>query len=60
MELNMADETVYSGPECKTCIGTLYKKVTLGSSEWKRCMECKSLTPIKETDNLTPLDPQPE
>ncbi|WAX23106.1 hypothetical protein pA_gene0065 [Vibrio phage 13VT501A] len=56
----MADETVYSGPECKTCIGTLYKKVTLGASDWKRCMECKSLTPIKETDNLTPLDPQPE
>lgn len=56
----MNDETVYSGPTCEPCSGTLYKKVKLGALDWMRCTECKNMTKIEDSDNLTPLDPQPE
>lgn len=55
------DETIYIGEiRCRACIGNLYKIITLGGNDWKRCIECKQLTPVKEADNLQPLDPQPE
>lgn len=57
----MVNNLIYIGQvRCKTCFGNLFRKVQLGTSEWKRCIECTSLTPIKEADNLQPLDPQPE
>lgn len=51
---------VYTGPICPTCIGHLYHVIVLGGNDWKRCIECKRLTPVKEIDNLQPLDLQPE
>jgi hypothetical protein len=56
----MGNEIIYTGPICPTCIGRLYKIVVLGGNQWKRCVECKRMTPVKEADNLQPLDPQPE
>jgi Zn ribbon nucleic-acid-binding protein len=53
-------EVIYVGPVCPRCSNNQYTKVTYGSSEYKRCVECGRTSSITETDNLTPLDPQPE
>lgn len=53
-------KTVYSGPICPRCINHRYTIETYGPSDYKRCIECGRLSAITGSDNLTPLDPQPE
>ena len=52
-------EVIYEGPVCITCAGKLYHIIVLGNNQWKRCVECKRLTPVKDTDNLQPIEEQP-
>lgn len=53
-------EIIYSGPICPRCINNQYTIVTYGTRDYKRCVECGRTSSIKETDDLIPLDPQPE
>ena len=51
-------ETVYEGPTCPVCAGDKYTKHTYGASDYKRCIECKRLSKIEETDNLVEVPAQ--
>lgn len=49
-------EIIYEGTECRACIGKLYKVIILGGNEWKRCIECGQLSPVKSSEVLVPLE----
>lgn len=53
-------DTIYQGPTCPYCVNNKYRIITLGQSDYKRCIECGRISVIKHDDNLVPLDPQPD
>lgn len=46
------DEVIYKGPTCPRCVNNKYIKVKLGSSYYKRCVDCGRTSSISESDNL--------
>lgn len=40
-------------PRCNRCSGNKVTKVKLGSSYYKKCIDCSKISPILESDELT-------
>jgi transposase-like protein len=47
-------EVIYDGPVCPRCSNTHYTKVTYGSSEYKKCVECGRTSSVKDGELTEP------